>query len=126
VRKNRQITALFVALPLFGMAVDAWGQESHRGVGHSENHDWYSGLKQPYSGMSCCNGTKNGVEGDCRPTRAYVGDDGQWRALIDGRWIPVPPSVVLDSKLNKDAIRSHICAGKSGVIYCFVGAGDGV
>lgn len=39
---------------------------------------------------SCCNGTAgspNGmtIEGDCRPTRAYLQNDGIWRALVDGR-----------------------------------------
>jgi hypothetical protein len=40
----------------------------------------------------CCNGTTNGVEGDCRPTRAYLNDDGSWYAFLDGRWVPVPPA----------------------------------
>ena len=91
----------------------------HHGQGHAENHDWYQELKQPGTGFSCCNGTINGVEGDCRPTRAYLNDDGQWYALLDGRWVPVPPRVVL-KQLAPDG-RSHICASKSGMIYCFLG-----
>jgi len=90
-----------------------------RNVGHAENHDWYQKLKQPGTGYSCCNGTVNGVEGDCRPTRAFLTEDGTWKALIDGRWTPVPPRVVLKS-LAPDG-NSHICAGKSGMIYCFIG-----
>jgi hypothetical protein len=90
-----------------------------RNIGHAENHDWYKGLKQPGTGYSCCNGTVNGVEGDCRPTRAYLQDDGTWKAMIDGRWMPVPPRVVLQ-RLAPDG-NSHICAGKSGMIYCFIG-----
>ena len=90
-----------------------------RGLGHAENHDWYRELKQPGTGYSCCNGTANGVEGDCRPTRAFLQEDGTWKALIDGRWMPVPPRVVLQ-KLAPDG-NSHICAGKSGMIYCFIG-----
>ena len=93
--------------------------EGARGAGHSENHDWYQALKQPGTGYSCCNGTVNGIEGDCRPTRAYLQDDGTWKAMIDGRWMPVPPRVVLQ-KLAPDG-NSHICAGKSGMIYCFIG-----
>ena len=89
------------------------------GQGHAENHDWYKQLKQPGTGFSCCNGTTNGVEGDCRPTRAYLNDDGNWYALLDGRWIPVPPRVVL-KQLAPDG-SSHICASKSGLIYCFLG-----
>jgi hypothetical protein len=61
----------------------------------------------------------NGIEGDCRPTRAYLQQDGTWKALIDGHWMPVPPRVVLQ-RLAPDG-NSHICAGKSGMIYCFIG-----
>jgi len=89
------------------------------GNGHAENHDWYKNLKQPGTNYSCCNGSADGVQGDCRPTRAYRSDDGTWRALVDGRWTPVPPSVVLKT-LAPDG-NSHICAGKSGMIYCFIG-----
>ena len=96
-----------------------WPDRSWHGQGHTENHDWYKELKQPGTGFDCCNGTVNGVEGDCRPTRAYLNDDGMWYAMIDGRWVPVPPRVVLQ-QLAPDG-RSHICASKSGMIYCFVG-----
>ena len=89
------------------------------GQGHSENHDWYKELKQPDTGYSCCNGRSNTSEGDCRPTRAYLTDDGMWSALLNGRWVPVPPRVVLQ-QLAPDG-RSHICASKSGMIYCFLG-----
>ena len=87
------------------------------GHGHTENHDWYQNLKQPGTGYSCCNGDT--MHGDCRPTRAYLNDDGTWCAMIDGRWMPVPPSVVL-KQLAPDG-NSHVCAGKSGMIYCFIG-----
>jgi hypothetical protein len=95
------------------------GQTGQRGHGHAENHDWYQKLKQPGTEYSCCNGTAGGVQGDCRPTRAFLNEDGVWRAMIDGRWTPVPPSVVLKT-LAPDG-NSHICAGKSGMIYCFIG-----
>lgn len=90
-----------------------------RNIGHAENHDWYKGLTQPGTGYSCCNGTMNGVEGDCRPTRAFLTEDGTWKAMINGRWMPVPPRVVLKN-LAPDG-NSHVCAGKSGMIYCFIG-----
>lgn len=97
----------------------AIAQVGTHGEGHAENHDWYRELKQPGTNMSCCNGTMNGIEGDCRPTRAYIDDHGTWRALMDGRWIVVPPRVVLQS-LAPDG-GSHICANRSGTIYCFMG-----
>ncbi len=90
------------------------GQRNH---GHAENHEWYKKLKQPGTGYSCCSG--DSMHGDCRPTRAYLTDDGTWRALVDGRWMPVPPSVVL-KQLAPDG-NSHVCAGESGMIYCFIG-----
>jgi len=100
------------------VSADDRGTGQH-GQGHAENHDWYKELKQPGTGYSCCNGTVNGIEGDCRPTRAYIQDDGTWRALIDGRWVVVPPRVVL-KQLAPDG-NSHICASRSGLIYCFLG-----
>ena len=117
----------------FHVAIDALHRERRRpcagrarsrpdgqyGQGHAENHDWYKELKQPDTGYSCCNGRSNTSEGDCRPTRAYLNDDGMWYALLDGRWVPVPPRVVL-KQLAPDG-RSHICASRSGMIYCFLG-----
>jgi len=104
----------------FGLlASAAVAQNGIRGQGHAENHDWYQELKQPDTGYSCCNGTTGGIEGDCRPTRAYLTDEGQWRALVDGQWVLVPPRAVL-KQLAPDG-RSHICASRSGVIYCFLG-----
>jgi hypothetical protein len=69
------------------------------GRSHAEDHDWYSKLNQPGTTYSCCNGNEHG--GDCRPTRAFRGDDGFWHAQIDG--------------------NSHICASKGGYIFCFIG-----
>ncbi len=124
-----RVVCLSIAVSVaFGFAAAAQDMSSHRhgdtivgqhGQGHAENHDWYKELKQPGTGYSCCNGAVNGIEGDCRPTRAVLQDDGTWKALIDGRWMPVPPRVVLKS-LAPDG-NSHICAGKSGMIYCFIG-----
>jgi hypothetical protein len=124
-----RVVSLSIAATLaFALTAAAQDNSSHRhgnavdgtrNIGHAENHDWYSGLKQPGTGYSCCNGTMNGVEGDCRPTRAFLTEGGTWKALIDGRWMPVPPRVVLKS-LAPDG-NSHICAGKSGMIYCFIG-----
>jgi hypothetical protein len=113
------IVAILLALVGAPVGAGAFAQDGQHGQGHAENHDWYRDLKQPGTGASCCNGTISGIEGDCRPTRAYIGDDGVWRALIDGRWTVVPPRVVLQN-LAPDG-NSHICAGKSGSIYCFIG-----
>ncbi len=113
------IALLFIAASSVaqdGRADDPTGQH---GQGHAQNHDWYQELKQPDTGYSCCNGTTNGIEGDCRPTRAYITEEGQWRALVDGQWVLIPPRAVL-KQLAPDG-RSHICASRSCMIYCFLG-----
>ena len=125
--RTRSVVVSFVTLLIcaaVGLRVYAQDRKpaeysGQHGQGHAENHDWYKELKQPGTGYSCCNGTVNGIEGDCRPTRAYLQDDGTWRALIDGSWVEVPPRVVL-KQLAPDG-NSHICASRSGLIYCFLG-----
>lgn len=98
--------------------------------GHAERHDWYRALRQPGSGMPCCNGVQQqpggAVTGDCRPTRAFLGDDGVWRALVDGEWRLVPPRVVLDPAQSREPIYAHVCANEAGHIYCFLPAGSGI
>lgn len=107
-----------LSLALTGVAFGALSQSGNHGDGHAQSHDWYQELKQPGTGYSCCNGTINGIEGDCRPIRAYQLEDETWRALVDGKWVPVPPRVVL-KQMAPDG-RSHICASRSGLIYCFI------
>ena len=113
------VAALFVATSSVAQDGGPGDFTGQHGRGHAENHDWYQELKQPGTGYSCCNGTINGIEGDCRPTRAYLTEEGQWRALIDGQWVLIPPRAVL-KQLAPDG-RSHICASRSGMIYCFLG-----
>src|SRR5687768_17423202 len=88
-------------------AFGALAQSGAHGDGHAQQHDWYKELKQPGTGYSCC---------DNQPVRAFQDAAGVWQALIDGRWMPVPPRVVLDPWLIKDGMHSHICASKSGYI----------
>jgi hypothetical protein len=98
------------------------------GFRHHANHDWYRDLHQPVTGYSCCNGqSADDPNGDCRPTRAVLMPDGHWRAIVDGEWRDIPPEVVLKNlgAQDKDPIHAHVCAGRSGTIYCFIGAGDG-
>ncbi len=117
------IVAIFFLLTSATVGARAIAQDGQHGQGHSENHDWYEKLKQPGSNASCCNAQKKRadgtLEGDCRPTRAYQKDDGMWYALLNGRWIQVPPRVVLKT-LAPDG-NSHICASQAGNIFCFLG-----
>lgn len=80
-------------------------------AGPARAHDPYSDWKQP-SGASCCN------DRDCRPTRAWRGDDGWWNAEVNGFWVKVPPRAVLGI-VAPDG-NSHICINPGGLILCFV------
>lgn len=80
--------------------------------GRARAHDIYGGWTAPDNpAMSCCDNT------DCRPTRAYMGDDGLWRAWDGLGWLTVPPGRVLPPDFAKDG-RSHLCE-KMGAVYCF-------
>ncbi len=61
--------------------------------------------------VSCCD------NGDCRPTRAWLGDDGLWRAWNGDRWLTVPREIMLPADYGGDG-RSHLCE-REGYIYCF-------
>lgn len=122
-RVRRYRLAYGIACTLAGVL---WAAVTHAqehpgdfGFHHAMNHDWYKDLHQNGTGYSCCNNE------DCRPTRAELQPDGTWKALIDGKWTPIPPSVVLPTTLNKDPLHAHVCASRSGTIYCFLGAGNG-
>jgi hypothetical protein len=110
--------AICFGLTAWGISDLARAQSGNHGDGHAENHDWYQNLTQPDTGFPCCNGSTSSVEGDCRPTRAFLDEDGLWYALLDGQWVPIPPRVVL-KQLAPDG-HSHICASQSGLIYCFL------
>lgn len=75
-------------------------------------HDPYSGWRPPDNpNTSCCDNT------DCRPTRAYLGDDGFWRAWSGTAWLTIPPGKLLPPDFAKDG-RNHLCE-KDGQTYCF-------
>ncbi|MBV9836259.1 MAG: hypothetical protein JO055_17705 [Alphaproteobacteria bacterium] len=101
-------TLLLITAPLLSFA-----QSGQHGVGHAENHEWYMKLHHPQSGASCCN------DRDCRPTRAFLDDNGAWRAQLNGKWVVVPKDAVLKTQAPDG--NSHICANEAGIIMCFVG-----
>jgi hypothetical protein len=85
------------------------------GAGHAEMHDVYKAWHPPDNPKtSCCNNA------DCRPTRAYVDENGTWRAWNGLLWLVVPPDRVLPTDLAGDG-RSHLCEN-AGYIYCFTPA----
>lgn len=82
------------------------------GAAEALAHDPYSEWHAPDNpGLSCCNGD------DCRPTRAWLGDDGRWRAWDGLGWIIIPPGRVLPTDYAGDG-RAHLCE-KLGAVYCF-------
>lgn len=99
-------------------------QHAHglHGDGHSVMHHWYKTLKQPGTGMSCCN------DEDCRPTETRVVGDAV-EVVIDGEWAAVPPEKIV--KTPSPDLGSHVCAPKQKVsrskphIFCVI-IGSGV
>lgn len=81
-------------------------------VGRAVAHEPYSNWKQPGSGASCCS------DHDCRPVRAYLGEDGLWRAWDGAHWLTIPADRLLPADFAKDG-RSHLCSTPDGWVYCF-------
>lgn len=73
---------------------------------------WFRSLKQPGTGMSCCS------IADCRQTDVRV-RNGQYQALVEGQWQPVPPNVVLRRTDNPTG-RAVVCYTPYFGIMCFI------
>lgn len=74
--------------------------------------DWFKTLRQPGTGISCCD------ESDCRQI-----DDDQWRVgadgyevILHGQWVKVPDNKVLD-RPDGPIKRAVLCAMQN--IFCF-------
>lgn len=74
--------------------------------------NWYQGLRQPDTGISCCS------IADCRPVDDRVGPNG-YEVLIDGEWMPVPQEKILQGKHNPSG-RAVVCYSENSGILCFV------
>lgn len=105
----RVLLAGLVVLLRIGAAA---AQSGAHGENHAQHHDWYRDLRQPGSGASCCSLQ------DCRPVRAYIGDDGQWRAIVDGEVVHIPGYAILRQSAPDGG--SHLCMSAWGIVYCFV------
>ena len=110
-----------VLAALFSIACDARAQSGpqvmlaqtgQHGDGHAQHHDWYRELRQPDIGYGCCS------DADCRPVRAWLHDDGQWRAVVEGRPVRIPAARILDRSAPDGG--SHLCLSPAGTVYCFI------
>ena len=109
--------ALFLALAL-SFALEAIGsQKAFAG----DRGEWLRGLKMPGTVASCCD------IADCERTDSDW-RDGQWWAVVDNIWRPVPPSKVLTDQPSLDG-AAYVCVGaeswtigapRERPIYCFV------
>jgi hypothetical protein len=72
---------------------------------------WFESLQAP-NGTSCC------TIADCRTTDYRTTGQG-YEALVDGRWLTVPPDRVLQHSANPTG-RAVVCYLPSTGILCFV------
>ncbi len=72
---------------------------------------WFKSLTQPKTGLSCCD------IADCHRTEADW-HGGQWWAVVDEKWTPIPP----EKELDKQSIdgEAYVCSGPQRFVYCFV------
>lgn len=73
---------------------------------------WFQSLRQPGTGILCCSLS------DCRATSSRT-TPGGYEALIDNRWLPVPPNRVLEHTPNPTG-RAIVCYLPGQGILCFV------
>jgi len=73
---------------------------------------WFQGLHQPGTGMSCCS------IADCHPTD-FRTSGTHYEALIEGRWLAIPPDKILDRTDNPTG-RAVVCYTPTLGILCFV------
>lgn len=100
-----------IALGAVLLSLPALSQTGRHGDGHAAMHDQYREWTQPDNGVSCCH------DEDCRPTRAYRDEDGQWHAWDGKRWVAIPPNKLLPTDKAGDG-RNHLCE-RWGTVYCF-------
>jgi len=73
---------------------------------------WFQSLRQPGTGILCCS------MADCRITDYRTTESG-YEALIDDKWLAVPPGRVLQHTVNPTG-RAIVCYLPGPGILCFV------
>jgi hypothetical protein len=77
---------------------------------------WFESLRQPGTGVSCC------ALADCRTTD-YRTEGDHYEALIDNKWVIVPPEKVLN-RVDNPTGRAVVCYTPALGIMCFVRASE--
>jgi hypothetical protein len=112
------IAIAIALLVLLIVAALAYAGEPNRTAWNDKKRgDWFSSLKQPSSGISCCDVS------DCKATDAQLRGD-QWWAVVRGQWKLIPPEKVLSHPLSIDG-DAYVCASPNGdpkfaTVYCFI------
>jgi hypothetical protein len=75
---------------------------------------WFEQLHQPGTGLPCCNIS------DCRQTESRI-VGSHYEALVEGKWIAVPPETVVDQSDNPTG-HAVVCWLPWSGILCFVRA----
>lgn len=107
---------LFILTP-----VNAQVLHHHEGMS-SEVDKFYTYWLQPNNGAERYYGCCNRI--DCYPTEAKIVGGHWWYLHRETlKWMPVPDEKVehlqTDPKESPDG-RNHVCANKTGWVYCFV------
>jgi len=107
-------------LLLWPLTLAAQQPSGRHGDGHAQHHDWYKDLRQPDTGLRCCNGSADGKTGDCRPAPSWVGEDGLYRVWDGREWLVVPKSKILTMPTPDRG--THLCE-TYGKVFCFITGG---
>lgn len=77
---------------------------------------WFQSLHQPGTGISCCS------IADCRATEYRITGD-HYEALIEDKWVAVPPDKVLQ-RIDNPVGRAVVCWTPQTGVMCFVRASE--
>jgi len=114
-RKPKQPSLPIVAMTLAAVFLGFISEAAR--AAPPENSDpalapWFQSLRQPGTGISCCS------VADCRVTDYRTNAVG-YEALIDEKWLPVPPDRILQHISNPTG-RAIVCYHPGTGILCFV------
>ena len=96
---------------------------AHDPAGHARHHEgFYMGLKQPGTGVSCCNNQ------DCRPAKFKITATGI-QMEVAGKWIVPPMSKVIETE-TPGGNSAHWCGvmehSASPITFCAIVPRGGV